>query len=103
MKEIPLTAIANQTLSIRLDDRLYDITIKELNNAMGVTIVRDGITIVTNALAVAGAPLIPYRYLEDGNFIIITLDDEIPYYTQFGITQSLIYASQSELEAIRGI
>lgn len=102
MREISLSAVANQKLSVTLDNRLYDITIKEANGVMAVTIVRDGITIQDGTRAIANSPLIPYRYLEKGNFIILTANGDYPYYTQFGITQFLYYASQTELEEARG-
>lgn len=101
MRRIPLEAIPNQSFSVRLDDALYDITIKEARGIMAVTIVRDNVELVSGLRATAGTPLLPYRYQESGNFIITTENDEIPYYTQFGVTQNLIYASQEELEVLR--
>jgi len=50
--------------------------------------------------AVSGFPLIPYSYLQNGNFTFITSNNEYPDWRQFGITQYLIYASKSELEEI---
>ena len=114
MIEIPLQAIPNQTLSVQLDNNQYDIVISAITSTtadngtiaadvlMAVDIVRNNIPIVTGFRAVAGFPIIPYHYLENGNFSFLTMDDEYPDYRQFGITQSLIYASESELEAIRG-
>jgi hypothetical protein len=102
MKEIPLDSIPNQSLSVVLDGDLYDLIIKETNGTMSVTIRCNNETILDNSRIVAGTPLIPFPYLERGNFMLLTLNEEYPYYTQFGITQTLIYASQTELEAIRG-
>lgn len=102
MIEIALSPIPNQSLSIRLDDHLYDIKIKQSNGCMSVTIARDNVTILDNIRAVAQFPLIPYDYLENGNFIISTENDDLPDYTQFGITQFLIYFSELELGTIRG-
>lgn len=101
MIEIPISAIPNQSFSIRLDNSQYDIRIHTCNNIMAFDIVRDGVEIVTGARAVAGYPIIPYDYLENGNFVIITANDEYPNYVQFGITQFLIYASQAEIGALR--
>jgi hypothetical protein len=68
---------------------------------MTVTIIRDNILIISNVRAVPQSPLIPYQYLEAGNFIVTTDNDEYPIYTQFGITQYLVYLTQSELEELR--
>ncbi len=100
--EISLQAIPNQTFSLTLDDHIYDITLKEANGIMAAFISRDNVRIVSGMRVVCGYPLIPYEYLESGNFIFLTADNDLPYYTQFGITQSLIYFSREELEVIRG-
>jgi hypothetical protein len=102
MKEIALDTSPNQSLSVTLDGDLYDLTIKETNGTMAITISRNNETILDSVRMVAGTPLIPYSYLEKGNFMLLTNDEEYPYYTQFGITQTLIYASQDELDALRG-
>lgn len=97
MIEIPLAAVPNQSFSIRLEDNLYNFTIKETNGCMGVTIVRNDITILSNVRAVSKYLLIPYQYLESGNFYITTLNDDLPYWDKFGISQSLIYVTVAEL------
>lgn len=101
MIRIALDPIPNQSFSIRLDDHFYNITLKSLAGIMGVTIVRDNVTLQDNMRAVAGTLLLPYRYQESGNFFILTNDGDLPNYTQFGITQFLIYMSQAEVEAGR--
>ena len=101
MIEIELTRVPNQSMSIRLDDNLYNLTIKETNGCMSCTIVRNDITLLSNVRVVAGTPIIPYGYLESGNFFISTLDDDLPDWNQFGISQSLIYISELEIGEIR--
>lgn len=101
MKQLQIKAIPNQSLSVSLDGSLYAITIKETNGVMAVTIVRDGVTLIQNHRAVSGGFLIPYKYLENGNFVFITQNYEYPYYDGFGVSQYLFYVSQSELETIR--
>jgi hypothetical protein len=110
MIEIPIAAVPNQTLSIQLDQNNYDIGLFTTNRAnanlvgdgvMGITITRNGLLVVSGLRLVPNYLIIPYLYLEDGNFVFVTQNDEYPDYPQFGITQSLIYASASELGAIR--
>lgn len=109
---VPITNIPNQSLSIRLDDNFYDIDIFMCATGvqetpffeapiMAMNLSRNGTAILTGQRLVAGFPAIPYRYLEDGNFVIITDDDDLPDYNEFGITQFLIYASAAEIAALR--
>jgi len=108
MIQIPITNIPNQSFSITLDDSQYDIRIHATsdrnipgNGIMAVTIIRNGVTIVSGMRALPDYPIIPYAYLEDGNFFITTMNDEYPDWRQFGNTQYLIFASQAELIAAR--
>lgn len=98
---IPVQAVANQRLTTTFDNDRYELTIKEINGVMGVTVVRNAVAVYTNIRIVAGGPIIPYRYQETGNFIFETQNNEIPYYTKFGDTQFLIYASPDELARFR--
>ena len=98
---INIQPVANQSLSIALDNIQYDITIRETNGSMSVDLTRDNQVVFQGSRVVAGTPVIPYRYLESGNFIFITQNNEQPYFTKFGNSQSLIYASPSELETFR--
>jgi hypothetical protein len=116
MLEIPLQAIPNQTLSVQLDNNQYDIKIAATMSTtadngtvaadvlMCVDIVRNNVTIVSGFRAVDGTPIIPYQYLEanSGNFQFLTSEGDYPDYRKFGIDQSLIYASATELEILRG-
>ena len=98
---INIQPVPNQSLSIPLDDRQYNIAIKEINGSMAVDIERDNQIVIQGHRVAAGTPLIPYRYLESGNFIFTTRNGEQPYYTKFAESQALIYASPDELEALR--
>jgi hypothetical protein len=108
MMTIPITNIPNQTLSINLDGNIYDISISATNDIgllqsgiVAFDVVINNVVIVTGMRALPDFPIIPSRYLENGNFLVSTMGDEYPDWRQFGITQSLIYVSQSELDTIR--
>lgn len=63
---------------------------------------RDGEVIFNNGFRIVnGAPLIPYKYLESGNFAFQIPDNETPNYENFQSTQFLFYATQEEIEAVR--
>lgn len=102
MIDVGIATLANQALSIQLDERFYEIELREANGVMAATITRDGVTIVSNIRVTAGTPLLPYRYQEAGNFIMTTDGEAIPYWDQFGVTQFLVYLSADELAAYRG-
>lgn len=102
MIDIGIATLANQALSIQLDERFYEIELREANGVMSATITRDGVTIVSNIRVTAGTPLLPYRYQEAGNFIMTTDGEAIPYWDQFNVTQFLVYLSADELAAYRG-
>jgi len=108
MQEIPIVNSPNQSLSLTLDNNRYDIRIHACkdnsgNLVMAFDIAINGNAVVTGVRAVPGFPIIPFSYLENGNFALITQNDDYPDYTQFGVTQNLIYASQVELDTLRGI
>ena len=98
---IPLQAIPNQTLSIQLDRNNVDIEIRACGNTMAFSLSINENIILTNERMVPAWPLIAYEYLENGNFYMLTDNDDYPDYNLFSVNQYLIYASQIELEALR--
>ncbi len=102
MQNITLQSIPSQVAIVTLDDFRYEITIKDAGGFMVCGIVRDGVIILEPGFRIVnGEPLIPYRYLEGGNFAFDIPEDEKPNYEQFQVTQFLVYASPEELESIR--
>lgn len=102
MNLITLQQIPNQEVIVTLDGSRYKIQIKSASGFMTYGITRDGEVIIENGNRIVnGAPLLPYKYMEAGNFILDVPDGELPDYTKFGSTQFLTYASQEELEAVR--
>jgi hypothetical protein len=63
MLSIPLQAVPNQRLQVRLDVALFELEIKTARRSMCISVKRDGRTLVQGARCLAGAPLIPHRYL----------------------------------------
>jgi hypothetical protein len=101
MQEIKLAAVANQEFSATLNERFYEFRIVTVEGCAAITITRDGELLVQGARMVAGTPLLPYRYLEDGNFVLLTQDGDLPDYTQFGVTQTLLYVTADEVAELR--
>ncbi len=101
LTQIPIQAIANQSFTITLENNFYNITLKETNRVMSSSITRNDIVIQKNARISSGYFLIPYKYQQSGNFFILTDNGDYPYYTEFGITQYLLYITQIELNFIQ--
>lgn len=102
MELITLQAIPNQEVIVTLDNSRYKIQIKSASGFMTYGITRDGEIIIENGNRIVnGSPLLPYKYMESGNFILDVPDSELPDYTKFELTQFLIYASQEEIETAR--
>lgn len=101
MKEIPIKVFARQSLSVMLEQSLYEISLKECNGIMAATVIRDGVTIVSNRRVCAGMTIIPEGHLEEGNFVILTENGEIPYYTGFESTDVMVYLTIDETQELR--
>ena len=103
MYSVPLAAIPNQQVSVRLEGALFSLTVKAARTLMAVTITRDGETVVSGVRCLPDTPLIPYRHMEGvaGNFYFFTAGGEYPHYSRFAGTDRLIYATAAELEVLR--
>ncbi len=103
MIPIPLAAIPNQSLSIRLNTRRYEITLLASAGIMAATIVRDGALLVQGVRCSPSMPLLPsYKEDNSGNFVFETEGGDYPDYTKFDSTHTLLYVSDMELKDIRG-
>lgn len=102
MMQIELAAVPNQEVSFQIDQTFYTLTVLETNGCMSVTVARDNVTVASSVRAMPDAPLLPYEYQEPGNFVFLTDNGQIPYYDQFGTTQTLNYLTADEVEALRG-
>ena len=101
MNLLDLQALPNQSFSIVLNNNRYDITIHEASGIMAATIKRNGVEIITGQRITAGTFLLPYTYLEDGNFLLSNQNDDVIYYTAFGQSQFLYYLSPNDLAQLR--
>lgn len=98
---VPLATVPNQSFSIVLDGNQYDISLYVINNVSAIDIKRNNVDILLGSRIVPNSPIIPYRYLESGNFVFITDNGDYPIYTAYGISQFMFYFSQTELDALR--
>ncbi len=101
MKSIALQAIPNQSIIVTLDGDRYEMPFKGAGGFMTYGVIRNGVTILENGTRIVnGVPLLPYKYMQNGNFSLSIPDNELPNYKQLGVTQFLYYATPEELELI---
>lgn len=98
MRQIPIEPVPNQELSINVDGVRWTLRLKVAKTTMIADVLQNDTPIVVGQRICVGTPIIPYRYLAGrGNFIFLTDNEELPDYTQFGVTQQLIYTLPGEL------
>lgn len=98
MRDITLLAVPNQTFSATINGVLWELTIKAAVGTMVADVKRDGVDLVLGQRIIAEFPILPYRYLShQGNFAILTRDGELPWWEEFGRSQSLIYLEPAEV------
>lgn len=97
MRNIPISPIPNQSLSVRLDDQRLVLRLKEANGVMVADVERNGVSVVRGTRVLAGEFVIPYQYQQVGNFMLLTTGDDLPDWSEFGATQTLVYFEAAEL------
>ena len=98
---IQINPVPNQRLSVNLGGSRYEITINFAADCMCATVIRDGVTVISGHRIVTGEPILPYRHMEAGNFVLSTFGDAPPDYNKFGVTQFLYYVAQGDIDAVR--
>lgn len=98
---VPIESIPSQTLTIVLDNNLYVLGIRQVSGVVAMSVTRNGIDIIDNLIAAAAQPIIPAKYQEAGNFMFLTASNQLPNYTLFNISQSLLYFTAAELATFR--
>lgn len=100
MRIVPLAAIPNQSFTVTIDGARWILAFKDIRGVIVVDVSRDGVELLRGSRALAGEGLIPFAYLQTGNFIFVVTGDTMPEYSQFGVSQLLVYLSTAELAAI---
>lgn len=103
MNNIPLQSAPNQTFTLTLNGARFDISIIETKGVMSVSVLINSIPIIQNVRATASTFVLPYLYEEEnGNFLFFNLNEELIYYPNFGVSQSLFWFSPGDLAYLRG-
>ena len=101
IKVLPIVAVPNQAFTIVLDGVSWDLTIRATNLNVAVTLYKNSVLLLENIRAVAMQKIIPFSYLESGNFAFISNNYEVLDYTKFGVSQYLIYSPQADIDLAR--
>ncbi|KNE28219.1 phage baseplate plug family protein [Achromobacter spanius] len=98
MRDVNLLALPNQSFSVTINGVLWELAVKVARGTMLADVKRDGVDLVLGQRIVAECPILPYRYLShQGNFVILTRDGELPWWEEFGRSQSLVYLEPTEV------
>lgn len=98
MRIIDLAATPNQSFSVTLEGNRWDFVIKQATTSMIADVTLNETMRLTGIRIVAGTPIIPYEYLQgEGNFLILTENEEIPNWERFGVDQIMIFSTPEEI------
>jgi hypothetical protein len=98
MRDIPLTATPNQSLSVAINGNRWALTIKEARGCMVADVVLNDVVLLQGIRFAVGTPLIPYRHLQgSGNFLLLVDDEQLPDWRLFGSSQQLVYVAPGEV------
>lgn len=100
MEQVPLKVLERQEISVELEGSLYELVIKECNGIMAVKVTQDEVVLQEYRRAVAGMWVVPPLLMTKGNFIFITADDNLPYFTEFDSTTQLLYLTLDEVNQV---
>ncbi len=104
MRIINIDPVPNESFSVTINGDRWDFILKQATNSMTCTLSLNNEEILSGQRIVAGTPIIPYAYLSGrGNFVILTENDQLPEWEEFGNSQLLIYASPSEIDSVDGL
>lgn len=99
MRVVPLANVPNQSFTVTLDSVRWGIRLRDIGGVTAADVDLQGERLISGVRALPGEPLVPYRYLtpDAGAFIFITLSDNaLPVYTEFGVSQFLVYMSATQ-------
>lgn len=92
MIELSLMPVPNQRFTASLGGHLWEILIKKANVSMVASVSCDGEVLINSSRIVCGQPMIPFRHLsQNGNFLLTTINDEEPDWTNFSDSQRLFF------------
>ena len=100
---IVLENVPNQNFQLLQETDSYDITLRSISEETYVTIIRNGVLIISSFKAMPDNNIIPFDHLFDGfgNFRFTSTDsnDVYPFFTEFGLKTIFQYITKEEIES----
>lgn len=103
MRIVPINTVPNQAFTATIDGVRWVLSIKSTNHVMIADIYRDGVLLLSGSRILAGEAIIPYQYLQSGNFLLLTISDTLPDFRVFGVSQLLVYLSMEEIATMPAV
>lgn len=100
MQVVPLSSAPNQQFTVTLEGIRWGVRLVQAAGVLVADVSQEGVGLVRSSRVLAGEAIIPYAYLQTGNFIMVVNADELPTYSQFGVSQFLVYLSAAEIAAL---
>lgn len=98
---IPLQPVPNQEFNIVLNGKDYHIALHTIQDLTYMSCWVDGKILFHSQLCTPNNWVNPYNYVSvNGKFYFRCLEEQYPIFTQFGITQSLVFYTAEEVEAL---
>ena len=102
MFELQIKPLPSQIITASLGGNRYSITLKDANGFIVSSIEKNGERITAGVRVVYGTPLLNYKYLENGDFILFMQNSsDSASYQKFGSSQFLYFVEQAEINALR--
>ena len=101
MRRLELIAVPNQQFTVNLDNRVWDITIKENGGNLMATISVNGERLISSGIVLNGQFVIPFPRLSlYGNLFFTAPNNMAPNWRDLGKTQHMYYMTLEEMEAL---
>ncbi len=92
-----LTATPSQSLNAFIENQAFIIKIRTTPHITIFDLTVNSRVVCQGIIIKAGQRMIPFEYLETGNFLLTTRFSDTINYEQFNITQFLYYLTETEL------
>lgn len=102
MIQIDVQQIPNQEFEKEIDGVRYTIKFRTFHKMTLADITIDDIVVKRSIRVCPNTLIIPYKYLtKGGNFVFYSIDNSYPHYSKFGVTQQLVYLTDTEIQELK--
>lgn len=91
----------NQSFSFETDGNHYQVTLKDCDGFMSIDIDCNNQNFISGQRLLPNSIVLPYRHLEQGNFLFVTANQEFADWHKFEVSQFLYFITEDELTEMR--